>query len=180
MITYPVPPDTLWAVYQISTQQIIARNRAWPVEGGGEIPGLDADFVYLKQIPATEPDYDPRLFLLTEDETVDVENNELRQTYSTVSRSVVEAKINAENTEAVENQRHYSERERDKLLILGLGVLFRQVANQTLTTREQALKTRITSIAAKLWANDQRLRDIFTAIEGGQNPDLDAGWQPPA
>lgn len=180
MITYPVPPESRWAVLQISTNTIIARNVVWPVADGGEIPGLDPDYVYLRQIADAEPNYDPRLFTLQATESVDIPGNELRTSFVSVARPSIESKINAENTEAVENQRHYSERERDKLLILGLGVLFRQTANQTLTAREINLKNRIIDISTRIWKNDQRLRNIITAIEAGQTPDLDTGWEPKA
>jgi hypothetical protein len=93
---------------------------------------------------------------------------------------VEEVKINAANVEAVENQKHYEERERDKLMILGLGVLFRQVANQALTAKEIALKDKVITVATRVWKNDARLRAIVTDLDSGKTPDLDAGWEPKA
>jgi len=180
MITYPVTPETRWAVYQISSSEIIARNKPWPVADGGPIPGLDPDFTYLLQLTDAQPDYDPRLFTLEKTETIDAPANELRTSWSTVARPVEEVKLNIQNVEAVENSRHYSETERDKLMLLCIGVLFRLVANQQLTAKEIALKTRAIDIATRIWKNDARLRALFTAIDAGQPIDPDAGWEPTA
>jgi hypothetical protein len=180
MITYPVSPESRWAVLQTSTGEIIGRNRVWPRTDGSPIEGLDPDFVYLLQLTDAQPDYDPRIVTLEKVEAIDAPANELRTTWLAVPRPVEEVKINAANVEAVENSRHFEQRERDKLMILGLGVLFRQVANQALTAREIALKDRIIAAALKLWKNDTRLRAIMTALDAGQTPDLDAGWEPPA
>jgi hypothetical protein len=143
-----------------------------------EIVGADPDYVYLLQIEAAQPDYDPRLFTLEKSETIDAPANEIRVSWQTVARPVEEVKINAANVETFENSRHYEQRERDKLMILGLGVLFRQVANQALTAKEIALKDKVIAAAVKIWKNDARLRQIITALDAGQTPDLDAGWEP--
>ena len=180
MITYPVSTDSRWAVLQLSTGEIISRNKAWPVANGMEIPGLDPDYVYLLQLTDAQPDYDPRIFTLDKVETIDASANEIRVSWNTVARPVEEVKINAANVEAVENQRHYEERERDKLMILGLGVLFRQVANQALTAKEIALKDKVITVATRVWKNDARLRAIVTDLDSGKTPDLDAGWEPKA
>lgn len=178
MITYPVDPLSRWSVYQISTDEIVARNKAWPRADGGPIEGSDPDFVYLLQSSTAQPEYDPRLFTLEKIETADITANTTSVTWTTVPRPVAEVKINAANVEAVENARHYESRERDKLMILGLGMLSRQLANQALTAREIALKDKIIAAATKIWKNDARLRAIITAIDAGQTPDLDAGWEP--
>jgi hypothetical protein len=178
MISYPVPIDSRWSVLQVSTGEIISRNRTWPRLDGMAIDGLDPDFVYLLQIRDTPPEYDSRLFVLESAETVDAAANEIRTTWTTTARPVEDVKVNAANVETLENSKHFEARERDKLMILGLGVLFRQVANQALTAREIALKDRLIAVATKLWKNDTRLRSILTAIDAGQTPDLDAGWEP--
>ena len=180
MITYPVSTESRWSVLQISTGEVISRNKPWPRADGQAIEGLDPDYVYLLQIRDTPPDYDSRLLTLESAETVDAPANEIRTTWTTPARPVADIKVNAANVETFENSRHYEQRERDKLMILGLGVLFRQVANQALTAREIALKDRVIAAALKLWKNDARLREIITAIDAGQTPDLDAGWDPAA
>lgn len=178
MIAYPVSPESRWAVLQLSTGEIVARNKPWPVADGSAIPGLDPDYVYLLQLTDAQPDYDPRLFTLEKTETVDATANEIRVSWNTLARPVDDIKVNAQNVEAYENQRHFSPLERDKLIILGLGVLFRQVANQQLTAKEIALKDRVIGMATRIWKNDARLRAIITAIDSGETPDLDAGWEP--
>jgi len=106
MITYPVAPESRWAVLQLSTGELVSRNKPWPVADGSAIPGLDADYVYLLQLTDAQPDYDPRLFTLEKLETIDAPANEIRVSWQTLARPVDDVKINAANVEAVENQRH--------------------------------------------------------------------------
>ena len=178
MITYPVSTLSRWAVLQLSTGEIIARNKPWPVSDGNAIPGLDPDFVYLQQLTDSQPDYDPRIVTLEKQEEIDAAANELRTTWLAVPRPVAEVKINLANVEAVENLKHYSAVERDKLMLLGLGVLFRLQANQNLTAKEIALKTRVVDIATRVWKNDATLRAKLTALDASQPIDPDAGWEP--
>lgn len=180
MITYPVSNLSRWAVLQVSSGEIIARNKVWPVADGSAIPGLDPDFVYLLQLTDAQPDYDPRIVTLEKQEEIDAAANELRTTWLAVPRPVEEVKINIANVEAVENSRHYSNFERDKIMLLGLGVLFRLQANQNLTAKEVNLKTRIIDIATRVWKNDAALKAKLDALDAGQPIDPDAGWEPSA
>lgn len=167
----------LFCLRRISDGVVINPRAVWPTSNELDpIPGLDPDYEYLPIQTDAVPDYDPRLFQLVKDEAKVL--TEWHITYTTPAREAEEAKINALNTEQVENARHYKEQERDKLMILGLGVLFRLIANQQLTNKEIALKTKVVDAAVKIWRNDQRLRDIITALDAGQTPDLDSGWEP--
>lgn len=164
---------------RISDGTVINNRALWPnADESAPIAGLDPDLQYLPVLTQSEPDYDPRLFVLVRAEAKVA--SEWHITFATQARPLPDAKINALNVEAAENQRHYREQERDKLVLLGLGVLFRQVANQQLTVKEQALKSRIIYVATRLWKNDTRLSNIIAALEAGQTPDLDTGWEPTA
>ena len=59
MINYPVDvANTLWALYQISTTTVIYTNHRWPRADGGEIAGLDSDYVPLLEVQFIPPAYD--------------------------------------------------------------------------------------------------------------------------
>lgn len=170
-----------YVLRRISSQQIIGRNLTYPTAtDDSEIVGLDPDLEYLAMDQDVIPDYDPRIYVLT---TTELRNAVTTPptwhiTFGTVKRTVTEIKANAINVEAVKNRLHFTEQERDKLVILGLAVLFRQTANQQLTQREVALKNRIITMGTAIWNNDQRLRDIMVALDGGGEPDLDDQWAP--
>ena len=45
MITYPVDvANTKWAVIQLSSGQIVGRNKNWPVADGSEIQGMANEY----------------------------------------------------------------------------------------------------------------------------------------
>ena len=88
-IQYPVDVvNSRWAVLQVSTGQIVARDRTWPRLDGEAIQGQDPDFIYLLQTATAIPDYDSRLFILQSDELVDAAANTISRTWSTEPRSV--------------------------------------------------------------------------------------------
>lgn len=173
----------LYVLRRISTGEIIKRNTPYPtMEDDSPIAGFDPDLEFLAMDQDTQPDYDPRLYALSQAETR--ENADPRPVWrirwSTAKVPLSQAKQNAANIEAARAHDHYTVQERDKVLLLATAVLFRQVANQQLTAKEVALKQRIIELATKLWKNDARLAAIFAALDAGQDPDLDAGWEPAA
>ena len=89
-ITYPVSPDSKWSVYQLSTQQIIASRKPWAVADGGEIKGLDADYVYLLEQSDAKPTYDSATHKLEKTTTVDVPNNTITQGWTVTALTQVE------------------------------------------------------------------------------------------
>jgi hypothetical protein len=169
-----------YVLRRISTGEIINRGVFYPnAEDDAPIIGLDPDLEYLAMDQDVRPDYDARVFSLVTNEDRQEGTPPLwRITFDTVRRPTTEIKAAAQNVEAVKNRLHYSEQERDKLCILGLAVLFRQIANQQLTQKEVNLKQRILAMGATIWKNDDRLRAIFTALDANQTPDLDAEWEP--
>lgn len=171
---------------RISTSTVLARNLVYPnATDDAPIIGADPDLEYLAMNQDVKPDYDPRVWSLLTNEDRAAGAPELEDgrptwhiTFDTVKRAADEIKANATNVEAVKNRLHMTEQERDKLVILALHVLFRQVNNQQLTAREINLKQRVLAMGAAFWKNDQRLKDIFTALEANQEPDLDDQWEP--
>lgn len=170
-----------YVLRRISNSQIINRNLHYPTAtDDSEIVGLDPDLEYLAMDQDAVPDYDPRLYILSTDETRNAATTPptWHIAWVTTKRPTADIKANAANVEASMNRLQYTEQERDKIVLLGLGILFRLINNQQLTAREIALKTRLIAAAVEIWKNDQRLRDIYTALDAGQEPDLDAQWAP--
>ena len=99
-ITYPVSADSKWSVYQLSTQQIIASRKPWAVADGGEIKGLDADYVYLLEQTDAKPTYDSATHKLEKTTTVDVPNNTITQGWTVTA--LTQAEIDANTPEHYE------------------------------------------------------------------------------
>ena len=59
MITYPVSPDSRWAIWSISQAEILKHNKPWPRLDGMEIVGLNPDTVPLLEVEEAQPAYDP-------------------------------------------------------------------------------------------------------------------------
>lgn len=59
-ISYPVDVDgTRWAVYRVSTQEIVRHNERWPRADGAPITNLDPDLVPLLEIDSPPPAHNP-------------------------------------------------------------------------------------------------------------------------
>ena len=179
-ITYPVDSDSRWATYQVSSGEIVARNRLWPVADGSEIVGQDPDYVMLLHVNDTPPTYDSRLFTLDSTEGIDVDANVIRKTYETTARSISERTIAAKNEEANQLNTHVDlvrEAIRTRLMV---GALLAYVTDaQTFPVKVDAMAGKYKTLAVKLWQNRDRLDEIVAAIENGEDPDLDAGWSVP-
>lgn len=177
MITYPVDPASRWSVLQVSTQQIIIRNAVWPRADGGPIEGMDPDYVYLLQSTDAKPDYDSRLYQLTSTEVVDVPANTIRRTWATAPRTLEDRLTAAENVEAEELMRHIKlERELVETRLMVTAIL-QHISGLQLPPKVQAMADAYKAKGVKLWKNRDHLKVITAAIQAGQDPDLDTGWE---
>lgn len=179
-IQYPVDViNTRWATLQLSTGEIVARNRPWPTGDGSEIPNLDPDYVMLLHLEDTRPNYDSRLYSLQGTETVDADANELRKTWETIKRPLEEIKVAAQNVEVQELQKHINlEREIIETRLMVAAIL-QFLDGLQLPPRIQNFADNYKAKGVKLWRNRDRLRAILADIENGLEPDLDAGWEAP-
>ena len=177
-ISYPVNvADTKWAVYQVSSSQIIGRRKTWPVADGSEIPGLDPDFVYLLETADARPDYDGRIYRLEGTDVIDVSANTLTRTWQTIKRVDDEIKVAAENVEAQELAKHISlEREAVETRLM-VGAILQYIEGLQMPPKVDAAATVYKDKAVKLWKNRDRLKAIIAEIEAGTEPDMDSGWE---
>lgn len=180
MITYPVDVDnTLWATLQLSTGEIISRNKRWPDSDGNPIVGQDPDHVMLLQIRDTPPPYDSRMYRLISSETPDAEANTLRTTHRADKRPLDEIKTAAENVEAEQLSRHIRmEREVIETRLMVAAILTYDGGLQ-MPPKVQAMADEYKAKGVKIWRNRDRLKAIQADIDDGLEPDLDAGWEAP-
>lgn len=165
----------LYVLRRISTQEVLNRFVVYPnAVDDAPIVGLDPDLEYLAIDRDAQPDYDSRIYSLQTDE-VKV-GNLWRITYATPKKADDQIKLAVQNREATEVGNHLTPAERDKMLLLGLGVLFATQQGVTLTQRQQAIKTRVLEAVAKVLANDKRAADLFADIDAAKIPDIDTGW----
>ena len=168
----------LYVLRRISTSEVINRFVVYPnAVDDAPIVGFDPDLEYLAIDRDVQPDYDSRIYdLLTSEDKV---GSLWRITYTTPKKALDQIKLAVQNREATEVGSHLTPMERDKMLLLGIGVLFATQTGVTLTTRQQAVKTRILNAVQKVFANDQRAAELFAAIDANQVPDIDTGWSTP-
>ena len=178
MINYPVDVNnTRWAVMQLSTGEIISRNKSWPVADGSEIQGADPDYVYLKHVTSPQPDYDARLYTLQGTETVDEPNNQITKTWAANKRPVEEQILAAENVEAERLQEQISlpnENLETRLVIAAL--IEYAVDAKDFPPKARAMIDKYKSKGKQLWKNRDRLDKIKEDIAQDKEPDLDNGW----
>lgn len=178
-ITYPVDSNSWWSVLQVSTGNIIKRNQRWPIADGTPIPGLDPDFVYLRQVDTAQPNYDSRLYQLVKDETIDVDNNTITSSWSTISRDLAERIIAAENKEVEELSKHIvPEKEMVETRLMVTAIL-NYIEGLQLPPKVQDAADRYQAKGTKLWKNRDRVKAIIAELEADGDPDLDSGWEEP-
>lgn len=178
-ITYPVDVEnTRWALYDMSTGEVLHRQQVWPRADGMPVEGMATNLVYLLHIDDAIPQYDQRVFVLHSTETIDPPENEIRKTHEAQRRSVAEILTAAENVEAeqlavlIRLQREVIETR------LTLGAIIKYaLKNQVFPAKAQALIDEYEVKAVKVWNNRDRLTELKAAIEAGDDFDLDAGWE---
>lgn len=166
-----------------STGEII-KHAPYPREDMGVIVGLDPDLEWLlKHTPFIAPDYDSRYYVLnvTEEVTTDphpdhAHLNQYKITYDTTKRPEPDIIISVENAETEANEGVIPYTRQLKLIVLGIGVLFKNIDGLQLNQKETKIKNRVMAMAVKVWKNDTEARQKKQAIAAGQEPNIDDGW----
>lgn len=171
---------------KLSTGEII-KHALLPVADPAtqQVQGLDPDLKWLiKHEPFGAPQYDSRVYVLERTEEVTEEQHpdyplydRYLITYNTVRRPVDEiqqAIINQEREQLIKHIDYI-----DKLSILGLTVLFRQLDGLQLTATEQQIRDRIVRNGVKIFQNHQRRKQLEAEAEQVQPLDLDSNWAAP-
>lgn len=176
-----------YALLRISDGAVIKRNAQYPTSNdGGPIQGLDPDLRYLEMWTDSRPQEDVRIWTVTPVETVEEiteegapEGEVLHTSWAVTKRPADDIRHAAKNAESEKNKRQLPDSESTKLLLFAVGILLKRLDNQTLTQREQNIANKVAARVAAIRKNDARLAEILTAIDGGQTPDLDVGWEDP-
>jgi hypothetical protein len=101
-INYPVDPDSRWAAYRVSTDEIIRHKKPWPRADGAEIVGLDPDIVPLLEVREAQPAFDPAVErLVAAAPVVDVPNNTHTHGWTIVPLTQEELDAIAEREQAI-------------------------------------------------------------------------------
>lgn len=169
---------------RISTGEVLTR-KLLPGDPSQPIPGLDPDLKWLIDYePFAPPLYDGRVYSLQT--TLDATSEEhptyplydqYKITYTTVRRAVEDIKEEIINAERTEFGKHVDYM--DKLSLMGLAIIFRELGGLQLTPLEQAVRTRIINNATKVYKNYQRRQQLELEAEQLQPLDIDAGWEAP-
>lgn len=102
-ISYPVDVDnTRWAVWRISTAELVRHNVRWPRADGGPLVNADPDYVPLLEVNEAQPAYDPATHKLERSTpVVDVAANTHTHGWSVVALSAEELATIAERETAI-------------------------------------------------------------------------------
>ena len=180
-IEYPVDYDnTRWATYQVSTGEIISRNKQWP--GGSEglpLVGDDGTHILLLHVndPAPSPDF--RAYTLESTEGVDIEANVIHKTYEAILRPQEELVIAAENEESHQFTKHVNIARVALKNHLMIGAILKWIVDaEQFPIKVQGMSDRHVSTATKLFKNMDRADEMLDQIAAGGIPDFDFGWEP--
>ena len=167
-----------------STGEII-KHSLYPREDMQLIEGLDPDLEWLlKYEPFLVPDYDSRIYVLNRHEEVTTEPhpeyphlNVYKITYTTTKRTTEEIETSIYNAENNANEKIVPYTKQLKLLILSVGVLFRNLDGMELTSKEQVIKNKVIQVAVNIWKNDANVREKVQQLSEGLEPNIDEGWE---
>lgn len=167
-----------------STGEII-KHADYPRVDMALVEGLDPDLEWLvKKELFVAPDYDSRIFILNQNESITTEPhpdyphlNQYQISYSTEKRPDEDIVVSVENAERQANETIFPYQKQLKTLLLGLGVVFRRAEGMQLTSKEQGIADKVTEMAVRVWKNDQALKDKIQEITDGTEPNIDEGWE---
>lgn len=176
MITYPVSPNARFTLYKISTNTVVANNTTWPRLDGYQIEGQSPDYVYLEHIENTIPEYDPNYYFPVKSEELDLDNQAWIITWSLEKHTIPDIKQTLSVIEEVEVSKFLSQQSIDRLLIQAVHVLYKNIADETLTEQELKIKGKIKALKTALAHNTQEASAKSIAIDKGEEIDLRIGW----
>lgn len=185
MLAYPVNVDEdRFVIYNLALAAPIAYNRRWPRADGMEFDSSNEDEVWLLMAEGSRPapETDDRIYRIAVASGPDLAAQEWRTEYTLAPRPQAEIETRIDDTEANEVEKQIANNQFKKLLLLSIASLWRQVRNQPLTAREQALRDMALARAAKILNNDARSAELKAAVatalaNATALPDLDSGWE---
>lgn len=163
----------------------VVKTGLFPRQDGEQITGLDPSYEWLvNRTPFAMPDYDSRIWILTETKRISNEiNNEYPNynSYETLyglqkrtSEDII-ASIRAKEAEA--NAAIMSEAESSKLIVLSQSAAFKNQQGIALSEGESAAQIRMVEVADKINRNAANAELLISIAENNNEPDIDSGWE---
>ena len=175
-ITYPRNTESRYALYDKSLGEILKQDTKYNRADGGEIEGGDPDLVYLEIKDGNKPSNDTFYYDITSDYVIDVENGEYRKEYTATKKGQEELTELLEGVEYQANQSVCPQRVQNKLILLGLSILLKNMGDVNLVPRDTVVKNRIIDLSTKLLLNDKTLKNKLEELNAGYEPDTKTGW----
>lgn len=170
-----------------TTREIIQRGE-YPRFDGAPIVGLDPDIEWLiiyEPYTENQYDYDPRYYsiLKHEDASVSLGNHpnypgvgQFKVTYSLVKNTTAEILNSLEAAENNANVGVMPTTKQLKYIVIALNAIRKVAQGINLQSYETTVLTRVNNLANKIAANYSVAQQKETAINAGQEPDLDKDW----
>ena len=181
-INYPVDvQNTKWTVYDTDTSSILPPiHREWPVLDGSEIPGQEANIVYLLETSGATLNVDRRLYSITTNINTDVAANIIHTSFTAVKRPVDEIITAIENEESSQLAKIVDlvQEAKETRLMLG-ALLFYDTDAQAFTPKAQAMLDDYKVKALKLWKNRDRSDALKDDAANDRDVLIDEGWEAP-
>jgi hypothetical protein len=174
---------------QKSTKSII-KYASYPKAEITPITDIDPDYEWLIQnTPYTEPDYDPRIYLMvTNYPDLNLLNTfqehplypgikEYRITYSPEKRSKEDIIISIDNAQKEANDLIWSEGEHKDKQLLMMQASLKASTGATLNDYEESLLEAMNIIAVKLSKNEDNRNILVSMVNANVVPNIDEGWE---
>lgn len=178
-LTYPVPADAKWTVYDVANQKPIAHGVNWPRADLGQLDGDTREYIYLREITDPRPSVEQLVFILVKNgPALDLVEQTAHWTYTVQRRpndEIVTAIANLE-AEAVGALETATPDAINRLQLL-LGDLIKASKGVTLPEKSKALAAEFEATAAARWAARDRRKALEAKVAAGADlTDIRDGW----
>lgn len=178
-LTYPVPADAKWTVYDVANQKPIAHGVNWPRADLGQLDGDTGEYIYLREITDPRPSVEQLVFILVKNgPALDLVEQTAHWTYTVQRRPNDEivtaiANLEAEAVRALSTEAS-DELNRLQLLIIGLIEASKGV---TLPPKAKSLADEFAATAAARWQARDRRKALEAKVAAGEDlTDIRDGW----
>lgn len=149
------------------------------------IVGLDPDLEYLiKFKPYNEPEYDPRIFILVQEDAITTEPhpdyphlNIYKTTYRTEKRSEEEIEFHLKQAQRVADDAVFRSQEQMTSSIRLLSILDRKAHGVALKPDEVSDLEALRTMRVKIDKNEDNYQTKKVLLQAGIEPEIDAGWE---
>lgn len=139
--------------------------------------------VLIKYTPFAPPEYDSRFYTLTTVTEVTTEAHPTypnfdvyKTTYSAVKRDVAYIKTQAKSARNVAYSEALPYEDQIDTFVKMLAILAKDSKGVPLSADEIVTRETFLAKFARILNNDENYNTLITAIDAGEEPDLDAGW----